>query len=58
MAKQNKKPTHGPEGLNFMDLIRKIGNDTVASMRKDIVEAKLPASKKKPQIKTKPTSKD
>ncbi len=47
MAKQNKKPAPGPEGLNFMDLIRKIGNDTVASMRKDIAEGKLPAGKKK-----------
>ena len=47
MAKQNKKPTPAPEALNFMDLIRKIGNDTVASMRKDIAEGKLPAGKKK-----------
>jgi hypothetical protein len=46
MAKQNKKPTHGPEGLNFMDLIHKVGNDTLASMRKDIVEGKLRSAKK------------
>ena len=45
MAKQNKKGTPTPEGLNFMDLIRKVGNDTVASMRKDIAEGKLPAAK-------------
>ena len=30
MAKQNKKGTPTPEGLNFMDLIRKVGNDTLA----------------------------
>ena len=47
MAKQNKKDTPTPEGINFMDLIRKIGNDTVASIRKDIAEGKLPAGKKK-----------
>lgn len=47
MAKQNKKETPTPEGINFMDLIRKIGNDTVASIRKDIAEGKLPAGKKK-----------
>ncbi len=47
MAKQNKKPTPAPEALNFMELIRKIGNDTVASMRKDILEGKPPAGKKK-----------
>jgi len=47
MAKQNKKPTPAPEALNFMDLIRKIGNDTVASMRKDIAAGEPPAAKKK-----------
>ena len=57
MAKQNKKPTPVPEALNFMDLIRKIGNDTVASMRKDIAEGKLPVAKKKTAKKTKPTKK-
>ena len=46
MAKQNKKPTPAPEALNFMDIIRKIGNDTVASMRDDIAEGKVPAAKK------------
>jgi hypothetical protein len=54
MAKQNKKPTPAPEALNFMDLIRKIGNDTVASMRKDIAERKLPAGKKKASKRKKP----
>ncbi len=47
MTKQNKKPALAPEALSFMDLIRKVGNDTVASMRKDIAEGKLPAGKKK-----------
>ncbi len=47
MAKQNKKPEPAPETLNIIDLIRKVGNDTVASMRKDIAEGKLPAGKKK-----------
>lgn len=41
MTKQNKKPAPAPEALSFMDLIRKAGNDTVASMRKDIAEGKL-----------------
>jgi hypothetical protein len=36
-----------PESLNIIDLIRKIGNATVASMRKDIAEGKLPAGKEK-----------
>lgn len=58
MTKQNKKPAPAPDALNFMDLIRKVGNDTVASMRKDIADGKLPAGKKKPQSKTKPTRKD
>jgi hypothetical protein len=58
MTKQNKKPAPAPEALSFMDLIRKVGNDTVASMRQDLADGKLPASKKKPQSKTKPTSKD
>ena len=57
MAKQNKKPTPAPEALNFMDLIRKIGNDTVASMRDDIAAGKLSTSKKKTEKKTKPTKK-
>lgn len=47
MTKQNKKPAPAPEALSFMDLIRKVGNDTVASMRKDVAEGKLPAGKKK-----------
>ena len=47
MTKQNKKPALAPEALSFMDLIRKVGNDTVASMRKDIAEGKLPSGKKK-----------
>ena len=47
MTKQNKKPAPAPEALSFMDLIRKVGNDTVASMRKDIAEGKLPAGKKR-----------
>ena len=57
MPKQNKKPTPAPEALNFMDLIRKIGNDTVASMRDDIAAGKLSTSKKKTAKKTKPTKK-
>jgi hypothetical protein len=47
MPRQNKKPALAPEALSFMDLIRKVGNDTVASMRKDFAEGKLPAGKKK-----------
>jgi hypothetical protein len=47
MAKQNKKLKPAPEALNFIDLIRKIGNETVASLRKEIAEGKLPAAKKK-----------
>jgi hypothetical protein len=47
MAKQNKKLKPAPESLNIIDLIRKIGNDAVASMRKDIAEGRLPAGKKK-----------
>ena len=47
MTKQNKKPAPAPDALSFMDLIRKVGNDTVASMRKDIADGKLPAGKKK-----------
>ena len=47
MTKQNKKPTPAHEALSFLDLIRKVGNDTVASMRKDVAEGKLPAGKKK-----------
>ena len=47
MTKQNKKPAPAPDALSFMDLIRKVGNDTVASMRKDIAAGKLPAGKKK-----------
>lgn len=47
MTKQNKQPAPAPEALNFMDLIRKIGNDTVASMRKDIAEGKPVVTKKK-----------
>ena len=58
MTKQNKKPALAPEALSFMDLIRKVGNDTVASMRKDVAEGKLPAGKKKTAKKTKPTKKD
>ncbi len=46
MAKQNKKPKPAPEALSFMDLTRKVGNDTVASMRKDIAEGKPPAANK------------
>ena len=46
MTKQNKKPTPAPEALSFMDLIRKVGNDTVASMRKEIAEGKPPTAKK------------
>lgn len=58
MTKQNKKPEPAPEALSFMDLIRKVGNDTLASMRQDLADGNLPASKKKPKSKTKPTSKD
>ena len=58
MAKQNKKPARAPEALSFMDLICKVGDDTVASMRQDLADGKLQASKKKPHGKTKPTSKD
>lgn len=58
MPKPNKKPAPAPDALSFMDLIRKVGNDTVASMRKDIADGKLLESKKKPQSKTKPTRKD
>ncbi len=47
MAKQHKKPIPGPEELNFIDLIRKIGNDTVASMRDDIATGKTSNSKRK-----------
>ncbi len=47
MAKQNKKPKPAPEALNFMDLIRRIGNETVASLRKDMAEGELQAGKKK-----------
>lgn len=47
MTKQNKKPAPAPEALSFMDLIRKVGNDTVASMRQDLADGKLPASKRK-----------
>ena len=47
MTKQNKKPAPAPEALSFMDLIREVGNDTVASMRKDIAEGKLTVTKKK-----------
>ncbi len=47
MAKQNKKPEPAPEALSFMELIRKVGNETVASLRKEIAEGKLPAAKKK-----------
>lgn len=50
MPKQTKKPAPAPEALSFMDLIRKVGNDTVASMRKDVAEGKLPESKKKPKL--------
>lgn len=57
MTKKNKKPAPPPEALSFMDLIRKVGNDTVASMRQEIAKGKLPATNKKPQAKTKPTSK-
>lgn len=57
MTKQNKKPAPAPDALSFMDLIRKVGNDTVASMRKDIAEGKLSTSKKKNAKKTKPTKK-
>lgn len=46
MPKQNKKPAQVPDALDFMDLIRKVGNDTLASMRKDIAEGKRPAGKK------------
>lgn len=58
MTKHNKKPAPAPDALSFMDLIRKVGNDTVASMRQDLADGKLQASKNKPQSKTKPTSKD
>jgi hypothetical protein len=47
MAKRNKVPAPTPEALNFVDLICKIGNETVSTMRKDITGAKLPAGKKK-----------
>jgi hypothetical protein len=47
MTKKGKKPEPAPEALSFIELIRKIGNDTVASMRKDIAEGKLPVGKKK-----------
>lgn len=47
MAKQNKKPEPAPETLSFMELIRKVGNETVASLRKEIAEGKLQAGKKK-----------
>ena len=57
MAKQNKKPAPGPDGLNFMDLIRKIGNDTLASMRDEIAAGKTSSSKSKTVKKTKPTKK-
>ena len=30
-----------------MDLIRKVGNDTVTSMRRDVTEGKLPGGKQK-----------
>ena len=46
MTKQNKKPAPAPDALSFMDLIRKVGNDTVASMRKDIADGKLTEGKK------------
>lgn len=46
MTKQNKKPEPAPEALSFMDLIRKVGNDTLASMRKDLADGKLPVTKK------------
>lgn len=58
MTKQNKKPAPAPDALSFLDLIRKVGNDTVASMSKDIAEGKLKSSKKKPKGKTKPTRKN
>jgi hypothetical protein len=54
MPKPNKKTAPAPEALNFMDLIRKVGNETVASMRKDIAEGKLPAGKKKASKRKKP----
>ena len=47
MPKQTKKPALAPEALSFMDLIRKVGNDTLASMRKDIADGKLPGGKQK-----------
>ena len=47
MAKQNKKPARAPEALSFMDLICKVGDDTVASMRQDLADGKFPAAKKK-----------
>ena len=46
MTKKGKKPEPAPEALSFIELIRKIGNDTVASMRKDIAEGKLRSAKK------------
>jgi hypothetical protein len=45
MAK--KKPEPAPEALSFMELTRKVGNETVASLRKEIAEGKLQAGKKK-----------
>jgi hypothetical protein len=56
MTKQNKKPEPVPEALSFMELIRKVGNETVASLRKEIAEGKLATSKRKP-AKNKPTKK-
>ncbi len=55
MAK--KKPEPAPEALSFMELTRKVGNDTVASMRKDIAEGKPVAAKKMTVKKPKPTKK-
>ncbi len=57
MAKQNKKPKPAPEALNFMDLIRRIGNETVASLRKDMAEGEPVAAKKMTVKKPKPTKK-
>jgi hypothetical protein len=45
MTKQNKKPEPAPEALSFMELIRKVGNETVASLRKEIAEGKLATSR-------------
>jgi hypothetical protein len=36
MAK--KKPEPAPEAQSFMELIRKVGNETAASLRKEIAE--------------------